>query len=199
MKCPYNFSIKSRRGMTEFLLSNGGYSAWRQGTYPLEWDAKVRRPDMTGRAYGEGEPVAAALDEQWEEYLNDNPELFWHICEDAARTYLEDEYTSYPGADQGDWRFHLVGRSGGHLVLASWRGYQLEGLYEDSFEEFLNELSFPELRALYRGVVCLDKDVNPDLEFSWALNFHRVIWEESMLVDPLGLTPWAAASVSSQR
>lgn len=182
MKCPYNFPHKSRKAIIEYLSGIGGYSE-RYERWPLEWNCKTYHADFDGDTLRKHvSTLAPAHDTKWDEWLANNQSAWEWWIEDARSYYLDGLYASYPGADQGDWHFQFAGRSGGHLVIESWRGNTLRGMNEDEFIEWLQELSWRDLVAFYRGVVCLCKDVTPrnaanEIEFI-AANYREQLEDE---------------------
>ena len=66
--------------------------------------------------------------------------------------------------------------------MESWRGTNCHGRDFDA-AEFVESLTFKELRAFYRGIVCADKDftqANAEQEIEHHLNFQRAQWEEEI-------------------
>ena len=119
MSNPYQFPLKSRQAMTAYLAEHESYwpmNSWNRG-FVLSWNVKVYRADYRG-THG-CEPVQPVYDDRWDAYVEQNDDLFWRACEDAGRYLLDGEYSTYPGDDQGAYRFMLNGRSGGHLCLMS--------------------------------------------------------------------------------
>ncbi len=171
-KCPYNFPARSRGAMLDYICDRPA-----RGDYPLAWNVKAYSADWSGHT-GE-EKVNPRFDAAWQSYMDSHAYFCGDIFEDAGRTYSEDEYTTYPGADQGDWSFHFFGRSAGWLGLAEWRGCKLYGR-DFSLEEYLAGCDFATLRKLYRALVCMDQDITPakaSAEVSYHVNFARAQWE----------------------
>lgn len=183
-KHPYRWSLRSRAAITDFLAQDWRCYSQRHGSFLFSWCVKVDLNSNQRMGKAGEEPVDARFDMAWEEYLERNDSLFWLCCEDAARYYLEDGYTSYPGDDQGDWKMTQCGRSGGYLALTAWRGYSLDGYGEQAIRDFCEEMPFKDLRAFYRGIVCLDHDLTREkasAEVAFHLNFQRSQWEESLV------------------
>ena len=181
-RCPYTYPHRSRAGMTAYIVDRTAHSDYHT-TYPICWNVKVYSADWSGHAGDE--TVNARFDKAWDEYMNDNPEFSSMIFEDAGRTFSEGEYTTYPGDDQGDWRFGFFGRSGGWLALTEWTGTKLYGRDFD-LAEFCAALSFTELRILYRALRCMDADITRDKvneEVSFHVNFQRHQWEADRLAE----------------
>lgn len=177
--------------MVDYLCDRTG----RYG-YPFAWNIKVYSCDSSGRVEG-GERVEPLLDAAWERHLEQNDSVFWEACELALSEYLDGEYTSYPGDDQGLWSFTVEGRMGGWLILSSYDGHDFSGMgYGDLSElrEYLQDIPWSELRGLYRGVVCLERDIKPTQALEHAYNLLRAEWEPRQMVDSLGMSPLAAHS-----
>lgn len=182
-KCLYTFPHKSREAMQGYLLDHESYGGWnhpyRQWS-PLAWNVKIHRCDDMARngAY----KTSPEFDDAWDSYLEQSNEMFGWICEDMARHYLEGEYTTYPGNDQGDWKFCMAGRSGGHMILESWKGTEfIKGWSKDRWSEYIEGLDFNSLRTLYKAARCMDQDFSREAiakDFDYHLNFRRNAWEE---------------------
>lgn len=175
MPAPYTFAAKSRAAMQAYILNRTPYYD-HHTSFPLSWNVKAHNVDWY---HPDGEPINAALDDAWNAYLQANPDVADLAFEDAQRGYIEGEWTSYPGDDSGDWKFGFYGRQGGHLCLEEWRGRKLYGRDFD-LQEWLESLSFAELRAFYRGIVTADSDFTPtqaSKEVEYHLAFHRANWE----------------------
>lgn len=186
-KCPYTYPHKSKAGMVQYLASHDSYGGWNhpnRGFSPLSWNVKLYNFKTDGK---QGEFTATeSLDDAWEQYTQDTPELFEWVVEDMRRQYSEGEYTTYPGNDQGDWEFCFAGRSGGHMLLESWKGcgYSIDFLgdfsSEADWEQWLDGLCFQDLKALYRAVRCMDADFTRDKinrEVEYQVSFRREQWE----------------------
>lgn len=174
-KCPYSFPARSRAAMTAYLLDRKGYCDGYTA-FPFSWNVKAYSVDCESP---KGETTNQALDRQWLEYLRDNGDMYSFAQEDAQRIIADGDWTSWPGSDQGDWRFGFYGRSGGHLCLESWRGITAHGRDFDA-SDFIESLTFKELRAFYRGIVCADHDFTQKAaceEIEYQLAFIRRQWE----------------------
>lgn len=179
--------------MIDYLSNRKGYGGWNHPTRrwsPLAWCVKIYNVDETGGwKLKVHEPIDPFLNDDWNEYFKENYNDLWETCLEATR-YQLDNYTTYPGDDGGDWKFCFGGRSGGWLILSSWKNYDFLSTYgSHSFTDmagwlsFLEDLSFSELKTLYRGVVCMDHDFsreNVENEVSYQLNFQRVLWEDGI-------------------
>ena len=181
MKCPYAFPLKSRADIVAFLDRRGRSYAYRR--YAFAWNVKTHGATFDGESLRRHCPgLDPAEDSAWEALLSDdNGGLVWTWCEDAARNsgVQDDEWTSYPGADQGDWQFSFAGRSAGWIVLEKWRGRDVRDI--DAAELMDPEVwPFADLRAFYRGIVCADQDFTPAraaAEVEWFAADYREHWE----------------------
>ncbi|MBE9109314.1 hypothetical protein IQ273_07785 [Nodosilinea sp. LEGE 07298] len=191
-KCPYDFSLRSRQDIITFLTRRGrSYFTWRTGYAPLTWNIKCHRYDNSGHNRGRKDyPINCAYDAVWSAWLEQiaNPctgernedRLFWQACEDGLRDYRYGYATVWPG-EEIDGKFIVLGRSGGYLCLESWNGHRLWHRGSggaDDFLDWLRELPFRQLRELYKLVVCLDQDIQPEAEISYQFHFQRMQWEE---------------------
>jgi hypothetical protein len=185
MKNIYTYPHKSKKSIIDYLVNHEAYGGWNhpnRGWSPLSWDVKVHRLDYTGGwRLDYHEPIDPLLDEKWDDYVRSDENVVNLATEDAQRQYLESEYCTHPGDDQGDWKFCFGGRSGGHLILKSWKSYDFLNMgSSESWEDYLNDLSFSDLTTLYKAVRCMDVDFpreNASKNVSYQLNFQRVLWE----------------------
>jgi len=175
--------------MTEYLAGHENYwpmNSWNRG-FVLSWNVKVYRADYSGNSGSE--PVNPAYADKWAAYLEQNDNLFWHACEDAARYLLDGDYSTYPGDDSGNYKFMLNGRTDGHLCLMScaivpqphrWRMAPFIFECRAHWQDYLGELAFADLRKLYKAVACMDQDFTSkkvSAEISHHFNFYRSQWE----------------------
>lgn len=192
----YDFSDRSRKDMVARIMSEtrGWYPHFDHG-YPVAYNIRLR--DWRWSQGKDGEyPVTPDLDDAWDKYIESHLEFSDLVAEDALFHYLEGEYSSYPGDDEGDWRFAQVGRRGGWLVLTKWRDRDFARMSREDFETWLEELPFADLRKFYVGIMCLDKDLaDPDTEMAYHANYRRHEWEQKQVVDPQGMTPFASHSI----
>jgi hypothetical protein len=176
-KASYTFAAKSRKAMLDYLAARSHYFD-HYTAYPFNWNVKAYRVDWQ-HPKGEHE-CDTAFDRQWQAYMDSNNWLCASVFEDASRIIAENDWTSYPGDDQGDWHFEFAGRQGGHLVLTKWRGISLAGV---DIRETFETMEFTELRAFYRGIVCADSDFTSDkasAEVEYHCNFRRGEWESDL-------------------
>jgi hypothetical protein len=178
-KCPYSFPLKSRKAMTEYILARKGYSDG--GTkFPFSWNVKAHGVNYE-RPEGEYTPLEK-FDELWKKKLQDTLISTWAF-EDTQSDYVN-EYSTYPGADQGEWTFGFYGRSSGHLCLEKWQEQKFYGRGFGDVEEWLLNLSFMRIRQFYKALVCMDKDFtqkNASINVAAALNNIRKDFEEELL------------------
>jgi hypothetical protein len=190
MKNPYKFSLRSRAGMMDYLGEHESYwpmNSWNRG-FVISWNVKVHHADFTGRSGGE--PVNPVYDDRWRDYADRNDDrLFWRACEEAALHLMEGDYSTYPGSDQGSYRFALNGRQGGHLWLShceivpqprAWAMAPFIFQGQEHWKDYLSGLPFPDLRRLYKAIACMDQDFTRKkitAEVSHHLNYYRYEWE----------------------
>ena len=188
-RTPYTFPHRSRKAKIEYLAAHEFYhpmNSWNGG-FCLSWNVKIYTSDFSGT---KGDyPVNRALDAAWEKYVESDQALFWMVCEDVFRSMAED-YSTYPGDDQGQYAFALNGRSGGHLILTeckivpqprAWRLFPMIWASRADYHDWLEELSADDLTRFYKAVRCMDHDFarpRVEAEFHYQLNFHRSLWEE---------------------
>ena len=188
MSDKYQFTAKTRAEKIDYILNRSSRSYdYGHSQYMWAWDVKVY-PDFSGDNLRKHIPeLNPAYDERWDEICeNDNGSVFYNAIEDAQRDYAEGEWCSYPGNDQGDWKFGFEGRSGGWLVLTEYRGKRmdrspLEGdmgefcslaanwrwLFELPLEDEYGDENYlawddDKLDAFYRGIVTADVDFTPE-------------------------------------
>lgn len=178
LKCPYTFPHRTRKAMTDYLLDRKRY-----GGYAFAWNVKVYGDVLkASEAAAHDIPANPRFDAEWQaEVEGDNGERFYRACADAA-SYLTDKlYSTYPGDDQGDWEFGFEGRSSGWLVLTGWREHAMGRGALGCASDWIGELSFADLRTLYRGIRCMDSDFTRDkvlAEVAYHLRGQRADWEE---------------------
>lgn len=192
MNCPYKFDAKSRVAMVDYMRSNGG-RYYRPYRYAFAFDVKVGHliysQALTAEALEshnpESRPFVAAWDSAFASYANE-PGFFDSICEDMARDV--DDYSSYPGDDQGDFGFTFGGRSGGWLLLEKWQGRDLRNLDFDDLLADKDSWPFERVRSLYRALVCMNQDFRPQAlieSYMAQVGYRREQWE-SERIESLG-------------
>lgn len=179
MKRPYTFPARSRKAMAAYLLDRRGYSD-HYTPFPFSWNVKAHCVNYD-RPTGDY-TLSPAFDSAWQDEITNSS---WRVNSafEAAQSYYVEEWCSYPGADQGDWRFGFYGRQGGHLCLEMWRGRKMYGGGFD-LEDWLEDLPFSDLKAFYRAVVCMDQDFTQKAarqNVEADLNYQRHQWEEDQI------------------
>lgn len=146
---------------------DGPYGAWR-----LAWNIKLNRSiDTLGSEYLHDFGLSPAFNSRWQAKLEDDGSLHDRAREEALEGFLE-QFSTYPGSDQGRHALGTEGRSGGWLVLDKIDGLgPLTFSCKADFVETLKEMRADELCALYRTVRTLDH------QLSWAsiradMSFH---------------------------
>lgn len=183
-KSPYRFPARSRAAMITAIQDIGHRRYYRPNAWPFCWNVKLDwSPDFTARELnpteGANGPLDPALDDAWESYCEASEGLFWGIAEDMARNFTDSEYSTYPGDDAGAFEFGFEGRCGGWLVLRSAYGRNMADLDLDDLAD-TDEWSFPEIRALYRAVVCMERDFSRErvkAEYQFHCAYRRGEWE----------------------
>lgn len=188
-RCPYTYPHRSKKARIEYLVAHQSYGGWNhpyRGWSPLAWNVKFHVRDWSGK---EGDyKVCGLRDAEWDENAQNDVHLWMAIVEDMQRQYVEGEYCTYPGDDQGDWDFQFAGRSGGWMLLESWK--PLTATYflncfndSDGWKQWLEAKSASTVEVLYRAVRCMDADFTTEKivkEFEYQLNFQRSQWEETL-------------------
>lgn len=178
--CPYKFPAKTLGDLIDYLLIDRKYGG-RDGSI-LSWNVKAYRYDVNGANMHSKRDES--LDKAWEKYLDSRQGQWVH--EDAfemAQDYYRRDWSSYPGDDQGQWKFAFYGRSGGHLCLIDWDGNNFEKMDRWDYCEFLASLlDDPEkLSRFYIAIVCADNEFTPDNaseNVTYQYGFRRECWEE---------------------
>lgn len=151
---PYTFPHDTRATVIEYLMDRQS-RGYHGRTYRFCWNVKIYRADFGGDSLRQhNADLDPAFDDRWNDHLENDGYLFTLFSNDAARQINEDEWCSYPGDDQGDWKFNFAGRSGGWIVLEKWRGRDMRNPDADD----LAEMDLDDLTAFYRGIRCADSD-----------------------------------------
>jgi hypothetical protein len=165
-EAPYEFPLRTKADIAAFLAGHA-YHGDGRGPRHLAWDIKVHSFDTGGRVEGFEHQPDPAFDGLWAAYVKANAHhLHQQAAGDGLRPYLDGEATSYLG-DQGDFTFSVGGRSGGWLELTEFKGTKL-GF--DSLQEVIETylgMDDEDLARLYVGVVCFDKDIDPEQEMAY--------------------------------
>jgi hypothetical protein len=201
MSCPYTFPHKSRADIAAYLDRRG--RSYHYQRYTFAWCVKVRAADFDGDSLRKHDPdLSPAEDSAWESMVAaDDGRLFGYWCEDAARGVTGDEWTSYPGDDQGDWSFAFAGRSGGWLVLLKWRGRDMRDV---DAADFLDRDLWPwaDLVAFYRGIRCADSDfteAKAATEVEYFAADYRAQWEDERHAERDAEAAAVAADIAASR
>lgn len=175
--CPYEFPLETRHAIEDFVCGHAVHRE-RHGKGHFAWNVKVHGLDTSGHHPDfKNDP---AFDARWNELVGKDDEMFWEACSDGLRLWLDGEYTTWPGDDQGDYKFHVEGRSGGWLCLDEIKGVgrlAFDGMAD--LKACVRELDDEELVKIYRTLVSLDHDVrDPAKEVAYQLAFRRQQLEE---------------------
>lgn len=182
-KCPYSFDARTVQDVLQFLCRDRRRRYDRfEGSF-MAWNVKAYRVDLC-----KDHKRTKSLDKAWQAYLESSAgqHVDSRAFEDAQEYYRRD-WCSYPGDDQGAWKFHFAGRSGGWLALEAWRGNNISRMDWDDFARFLATLvaecikdGSQNLSAFYVGIVCADSDFTPQ-KASENVSYHygeaREQWE----------------------
>jgi len=193
----YRWPLRSRKAMTEYILDDSRSYCDHHTRYTFSWNVKAHSVDWD-RPEGEY-AFSEQRQEAWEAHVAKHSWVSETAFEDARRHLVDDEYTTYPGDDQGDWKFEFMGRSGGHLVLVGWSG---SDHIRSLDEETLSEWTFAEVRQLYRALVCMDHDFTPakaSENIEYHLNFLRMQWEEEQEEKEQAYIEKTAARIEAER
>lgn len=126
------------------------------------WNVKLGVLDTSGHNETKDFKLDEKHDDLWKAWFDKHADtVIQAACEEAASQYREGEYTSYPGDDQGDWKFSQMGRSGGWMVLTHWRGHDMRTVGIGNLEDWLHSLDDDSLFKLLVGLTCLEVDLDP--------------------------------------
>lgn len=186
----YPFAAETLGDVIEFLMQERSrqYAYHREIGSRLAWYVKAY-PDVHGKDNGDYKRNPE-LDDAWEKYLDSRRgQHIWQRAYEDAQEYYRTDWNSYPGDDQGDWKFAFGGRSGGYLCLQEWRGYKFARMDESELAQFVAELvhhylegdgKADYLESFYIGIVCADVDFTGD-NASKNVSYHyaqaREEWE----------------------
>lgn len=170
--CPYEFPLETRHAIEDFVCGHAVHRE-RFGKAHFAWNVKVHGLDTSGHHPDfKNDP---AFDARWNELVEKDDELFWEACSDGLRHWLDGEYTTWPGDDQGDYKFHVEGRSGGWLCLTEIKGLgrlDFDGMAD--LKARVREMEDADLVRLYRTLVSVDRDARePAKEVAYQLAFRR--------------------------
>lgn len=183
-KCPYKFPARSKRALLAAIRDMGRPYWERPHSYPFSWNVKAPYPfpmkaEELNPYHYEGGTFDASLDAAWEADWEDVDRFNW--CVESMRDRADD-YSTWPGDDQGSFKFEFAGRSGGHMVLVSAFGFKLEGLtLAELVEDIMPDWPLWEVKRLYRALVCMTDDFSRDnvrIAYADAVAVQRYQWEE---------------------
>jgi len=205
MRNPYQYPLRSRKAIIEYLTSGFRYDRGYHERYSLSFDVKAYNVDLD-------------FDHLWEKYSKEYMPDHWECGNRlsykklAKEKYEEVKENLWDWGQEGAWRnvddgdcyrmlwsgtvfdtkFGLAGRSGGHLVVTEWNNYSLDGTSED-FDRDLEEMGWEDLRNLYKMVCQWEVDftsenASAEVEYQAAFTFFVNI------VDP----EWYAEHDNSQ-
>ncbi|UUV43256.1 hypothetical protein RCCWILLIS_84 [Rhodobacter phage RcCWillis] len=215
---PYTFPHKSRKAMIEYLMDRNS-RGYHYQSYRFCWNVKAHAADFDGDTLRKhNADLDPAFDSRWDDVIENSESLFWSFCEDAARQINDDEWTSYPGDDQGDWEFLFAGRSGGWIVLNKFRGLDARELYSDPAEAADMRKAYCEpmhgapsnldcwpwerLKAFYRGIRTADSDFTPAkaaAEVEYQAAFYRETLEDEWKADRDASVAAEVAAIEASR
>lgn len=182
--CPYDFPLEEKQAIIEFLCAHKFHDTdGRHSDSGLAWNVKVHGLDTSGKH--EGFSPDPAMDDAWQTHIDGNESFFWDAASDALSVYTSGDATTYPGDDQGSYKFTVSGRSAGWLVLTEIDGKPLTFDSLPDFREALQEMDDAVLAKLYKLVVTVDKDTaDPAKEMAYHYANARQAWEEDMKPTP---------------
>lgn len=180
-KCPYNFAARSRAAMIEAIEAISNRCYYDHRAWPFCWNVKDRdvwpeSADELNPYHPDGDAFDPMADSAWREAMQGEG-FYWSILEDARREV--EDWSDYDGSH--DYSFGFYGRMGGWLVLESCHGIQWRDLTGEDLRETLQDLPWPLLKKVYRGLVVMDSDFTPDNvrdAIRHALAWRRYQFEE---------------------
>lgn len=188
----YKFDAVTLGDVLDYVLIDRArrYHYGHEGS-PFAWNVKAH-PDYNGT---EDTTRDSSLDSAWSKYLDKHGESVWCEAYEMAQDYYRRDWCSYPGDDQGDFKFGFYGRSGGWLCLVEWREFNLQKMDSDDCANFIAGLvaSYLDggsradyLEAFYRALVCADSEFtwqNASKNVSHYFGEARERWEEQRAQD----------------
>ncbi len=202
---PYRFPARSKRAMLAAIRDMGRQYWDRPDCYPFSWNVKAPWPfPMTAAELNlyhyEGDTFDARLDAAWEAAWEADDRFEWCVEDMRSRA---DEYSTWPGDDQGSFKFAFAGRQGGHMVLVSAFGFKLEGLtLAELVEDIMPDWPLWKVKRLYRALVCMTADFAPAKvreAYADAVAFLRYQWEEEKQEERAAHVAAFAAELESSR
>lgn len=189
---PYGAPLRNRLDIVRSLTSHEMYSDGRYSSYQIAWSLDKFGADTSGKVNAEEYKPNEKYDERWQDYVDSDHRVEEWVFEDAVRTYTEAEYTTYPGDDQGQYRFAVGGDCGDKIALTKWfryEGTEISWRDKDNYVTWLRELDNEDLRDFYRLVTHVDADVQKFKEdLAHQYSFRRMQTEE--LWDAGDLAPY---------
>ena len=192
-KAPYSAPLKSRKAITDYILSEQGCRESHcdyHNSYFFSFNVKLYNlktdfDSLFKRFLESGE--VNKNDSKWsdEDYLGRLEELFNKIDKndlfDSASKIARDgvlDTDSYRAPWDSDIYKDIdltfFGRNGGWLGLSKYDGTDLSQMRKDDVEEWLNGMSFQELRYFYKWLVMCETDFGgekPEREVEYQAAF----------------------------
>jgi len=126
--------LEKRQELLEELFDREWYHTRHSGKC-LSWNIKVygaQLSDLPEKLMKEYD-LDPRFNDRWEETCEENPELFWDLCE-CALNFVGDKkyrwgdwYAGDEELDKCDYTLWQAGRSGGHLILTEFDNSCIEG------------------------------------------------------------------------
>ena len=176
------YKLRSRKDITQYLRNHENYYPLRSwnGGFVISWNVKIHNEDSSGKSGYE--TISPSYDAKWQEHIKtEEHKLFWQACEDVREDMLNDRIDNC--------KFRFSGSSGGHLWLSdcdvvtqprTWKTAPFIFANKDAWFDYLDELSFPDLRKLYRVIAGMDRDFTRSkitAEINHYFNRYRFDWE----------------------
>jgi|HigsolmetaGSP11D_1036233.scaffolds.fasta_scaffold02055_1 hypothetical protein len=180
---PDVFPLVTRREIIDFLANHTLHEVGRGRGEAIAWDVKVRNFDASGHHQDfENDP---AFDERWDEFVENNPNLFWEAAHDGLSMFLEGDFAPFPDTAPGDFEFATAGRSGGWLVLTGAKGFDvLTWDHQTDYQNWLKGLSDDDVVRLYKLVATVDRiTANPEAEMAYQFAAIRSGLEQVWAAD----------------
>lgn len=172
----YSFPDRTRAAIIGYLSTHDVHRDGPYDSFRFSWGIKAHGFDASGKDY---ELRSPSLDRLWEALVEkDGQGIFEAACGDGLSTYLEGSFSAWPRDEDGDFRFAVQGRSGGHLVMTHWRGRSLSFDTVSDIIDWASELDDADLVDFYAGMKTLDVDVDPRRELAFQYGFQRELKED---------------------
>ncbi len=206
---PYAYPLRKKLDIIEFLCDHDDYNDDHGCGYcPLSWDVKARSLDLSLNGlisvfkdkiglvnWRHGEDYFDASDSNFMNFLQEKydeveSELWEWGVEGAQREVTDGDVSCIIWGSQTAERvkFGFFGRTGGHLVVTRYDGYDITGGDGDDFREMLGDIDYKDLVKLYKLTVQWDKDFSglapgDAIERSAAWDFFVTVCEPDMPAD----------------